>query len=119
MGFPVFYSLIPGTVLPGILSGRLAQGVFHPPSLLAGLLALLPGLLRYTAALSFTRALLQADASTVAGISQASPIFGALWGMLFLGDRYAAQNYAGIVLLVVSALLLAWEEPPPIIPGAG
>jgi drug/metabolite transporter (DMT)-like permease len=75
------------------------------------LLALLPGLFHYAAALTFTRALLQADAATVAGISQVSPLFGVIWGTLFLGEHFTPLNYAGIGLIVLCAVLLAWEKP--------
>lgn len=109
--YPFFTALFLGLYCLGILTVRLALSVFHPPSVLAGSLALLPGLLHYGAALLFTLALLQEDASTVAGISQVGPIFGVLWGTLFLGDRFAALNYAGIIVLVVCAVLLAWEKP--------
>ncbi len=116
--YPFFTALFLGLYCLGILIGRLALGIFHPPSLLAGLMALLPGLLHYAAALVFTQALLRADASTVSGIAQASPIFGVLWGTLFLGDRFAPLNYVGIVVLVVCAVFLAWEKPlrPALVP---
>lgn len=117
--YPFFTALFLGLYCLGILVVRLALDLFHPPSLLAVGLALLPGLLHYAAALVSVQALRQADASTVAGIAQIGPIFSVLWGALFFNEQFAALNYAGIGLLVTGAGLLAWERPVDVLTRNG
>lgn len=115
--YPFFTALFLGAYCLAILMVRVGTGQFQPPTTLAALLALLPGLLHYAAALVSTQALLRADASTVAAIGQASPIFSVLWGALFLGDKLSPINYVGVFILVIFAAGLAWEKPQASLPG--
>ena len=109
--YPFFTALFLGLYSLIILVIRLAQGLFTSPSITVTLMAMLPGILHYGAALITTRALLRSDASTVFGLSQVSPLFAVIWGLLFFGNVYDPINYFGVVLLVMCAVFLAWEKP--------
>jgi drug/metabolite transporter (DMT)-like permease len=109
--YPFFTALFLGFYSLLILGYRLAVNLFEAPSLSIILIALLPGFLHYAAALVTTRALRQADASTVFGLSQINPFFAMLWGIIVFGNYYKPINYVGVFILVVSAVFLAWEKP--------
>jgi drug/metabolite transporter (DMT)-like permease len=109
--YPFFTAFFLGVYCMGILAARFFLGLFQSPSLWITFLALLPGLLHFMAALTTTRALLKADASTVFGISQITPFFTLIWGTLFFDNIFALINYLGIFLVVICAIFLAWEKP--------
>jgi uncharacterized membrane protein len=115
--YPFYTALFLGLYCLGILITRIALGHFYSPSIQTTLLALLPGLLHYAAALVFTRAMWKADASTVAGISQINPLFALIWGAMFLGDVLSLVNFFSVVLLVACAVLLAWQKPDSAVRG--
>lgn len=109
--YPFFTALFLGIYSLIILAIRLASGLFTAPDVLIVFIALLPGFLHYGAALITTRALREADASTVFGLGQINPLFTLLWGLIFFGNVYKPINYLGLVILVLSAVFLAWEKP--------
>lgn len=109
--YPFFTALFLGVYSLLILGFRLSSGLFYAHSIPIVLIALLPGFLHYAAALLTTRALREADASTVFGLSQINPFFALIWGVVVFGNFYKPVNYLGVVILVVSAVFLAWEKP--------
>lgn len=109
--YPFFTALFLGIFSLLILGFRLTSGLFDVPNLSMVGIALLPGFLHYAAALVTTRALRQADASIVFGLSQINPFFALMWGILVFGNFYKPENYLGVVILVVCAVFLAWEKP--------
>ena len=109
--YPFFTALFLGIYSLLILIFRIATGVFVAPDIRIVFIALLPGFLHYAAALVTTRALRKADASTVFGLSQINPLFALIWGLIVFGNVYKPLNYLGVIILVLSAVFLAWEKP--------
>lgn len=109
--YPFFTALFLGIFSLLILGFRLAFNLFKAPNVLIIMVALLPGFLHYAAALVTTRALRQADASTVFGLSQINPFFAVVWGIVIFGNFYKFENYLGVIVLVLCAIFLAWEKP--------
>ncbi len=109
--YPFFTALFLGIYSLLILIFRIAKGVFVAPDIRIVFIALLPGFLHYAAALVTTRALRKADASTVFGLSQINPLFALIWGLIVFGNVYKPLNYLGVIILVLSAVFLAWEKP--------
>ena len=112
--YPFFTSLFFGLYCSIIFLYRIQSGQFYSPSISVTLMALIPGIAHFIGALFFTRALIVLDASVMFGIIQINPIFAILWGWLFFGEIYKPINYAGILLIVVSAVLLSLERTPDV-----
>ena len=93
-----------------LLLVRGALGLFYFPPLWMTLLALVPGIAHYLAAILYTKAMMTADASTVLGVTQINPVFALGWGFLIFSDFFLPLNYAGVFLIVVCALGLALER---------
>ena len=110
--YPFFTSFFFGLYCSIILIFRILTGQFYSPSIGVTLLALLPGMTLFTSGLFFTRAMMKMDASIVTGVSQINVLFALMWGWLFLGEIYQPINYAGVVLIVFSAILLSLERNP-------
>ena len=88
----------------------MVTGLYQSPSLLIALIALVPGLTHFVAGVITTKALMVADASTVFGLSQVNPVFAILWGFLIFQNIFQWQNYVGILMIVVCALLLGLDN---------
>lgn len=112
LSFPFFVSSVVGIYATGLLLVRGYLGLFHmpPPVMLA--IAIMPGVFQYIGSFLYTRALLQANAATVAALNQVSPLLALLWGWLFFGDVFKPLSYLGILLVVLSCVLLSFEQTP-------
>ena len=67
----------------------------------------LSGLATGASWLCYFRALKIGQASQVAPVDKLSVVFVAVFGALFLGERMAAGNWAGIVLIAAGAVMVA------------
>jgi transporter family protein len=70
----------------------------------------LSGLATGASWLCYFRALQIGDASRVAPIDKLSVVLVALFGVLFLGERLSAANWAGVGLIGCGAILVAWRN---------
>jgi transporter family protein len=57
----------------------------------------------------YFRALKLGDAARVAPIDKLSVVLVALFGVAFLGEKLAAPNWAGVALIAVGAILVAYK----------
>jgi bacterial/archaeal transporter family protein len=58
----------------------------------------------------YFRALKLGDAARVAPIDKLSVVLVAIFAVAFLGERPSAPNWAGIVLIAMGAVLVAWGK---------
>ena len=58
----------------------------------------------------YFRALKLGDAARVAPIDKLSVVLVAVFAVAFLGERPSAPNWAGIVLIAMGAVLVAWGK---------
>ena len=70
----------------------------------------LSGLATGASWLCYFRALQIGDAARVAPIDKLSVVLVALFGVMFLGERLAALNWAGVALIAAGAVLVAWRR---------
>jgi drug/metabolite transporter (DMT)-like permease len=110
--FPFFIAAFLGLYSILILLLRASLGQFQLPSAPILLIALLPGLLQFASSFFYTRAMLRADAATVAALNQVIPLFALLWGWIFFGNVFSPVNYFGLALLVVCCAILGMEQAP-------
>ncbi len=68
----------------------------------------LSGLATGASWLCYFRALKLGDAARVAPIDKLSVVMVAVFACLFLGERLSSLNWAGVCLIAVGALLVAW-----------
>jgi drug/metabolite transporter (DMT)-like permease len=108
--YPFFTMLFFGLYCSIILVYRMATGLYQSPSFLITLIAIVPGITHFLAAVITTKALMEADASTVFGLSQVNPVFAMLWGFLIFQNIFQWQNYVGIIMIVICALLLGLDN---------
>ncbi|WP_370673578.1 EamA family transporter [Pleomorphomonas sp. PLEO] len=59
--------------------------------------------------LCYFRALKLGDAARVAPVDKLSVVFVAIFAVLFLGERLSPQGTAGVALIAVGAMLVAWQ----------
>ncbi|RBP04192.1 transporter family protein [Roseiarcus fermentans] len=59
--------------------------------------------------LCYFRALKLGDAARVAPIDKLSVVLVATFGVLFLGEKLAPQNWLGVALIAAGAILVAWK----------
>ena len=59
--------------------------------------------------LCYFRALKLGNAAQVAPIDKLSVVLVAVFGVIFLGERLAATNWLGIVLIAIGAVLVAYK----------
>jgi uncharacterized membrane protein len=102
----VFSALIGLVMLPFIL--------YYQPGVLAlpvgtVLLVAISGVLYLGAMLFYLQALKHEDASVVAPLFQATPLFAFGLGYLFLGEVLTPRQVAGGLAIVIGALVLSWE----------
>lgn len=110
--FTFFVSTFLGIYCLLILLVRGALGQFRIPSFPILLIALLPGLLFFLSSYFYTRAMLRADAATIAAVGQTVPLFALLWGWIFFGDVFGIWSYIGLGLIVVCCAVLGMEQAP-------
>jgi transporter family protein len=84
-------------VSPGGLSGR------------NWLFLVLSGLATGASWLCYFRALQLGPAAQVAPIDKLSVVLVAIFGVTFLGERLTLPNWAGVALIGVGAILVAWK----------
>jgi transporter family protein len=69
----------------------------------------LSGLATGASWLCYFRALKLGYAARVAPIDKLSVVLVAVFGVVFLGERLAAQNWLGVGLIAMGAVLVAWR----------
>jgi bacterial/archaeal transporter family protein len=102
-------TLVVVAVLAAILT---AFGEWRPPASIAPrtyVFLTLSGLATGASWLCYFRALQLGDAARVAPIDKLSVVLVALFGVVFLGERLAAQNWAGVALIAAGAVMVAWR----------
>mgnify|MGYP000517634065 CR=1 FL=1 len=73
------------------------------------LFLLLSGLATGGSWLCYFRALKLGDAAKVAPIDKLSVVLVAVFGVVFLGERLSAANWAGVALIAAGAVLVAYR----------
>ncbi len=94
-------------LLAGILT---FTGKWTSPANLPGktwLFLILSGAATGASWFAYFRALKLGDAARVAPLDKLSIVLVAIFGVMFLGEKLSAVNWAGIVLIAAGALLLA------------
>ena len=89
----------------------LATGQFQAPGSVAGrtyLFLLLSGLATGGSWICYFRALKLGNAAQVAPIDKLSVVLVAVFGFAFLGEKLSVANWAGVVLIGLGAILVAW-----------
>lgn len=74
------------------------------------LIGILYGVIHTAGAQLFNKAMVKEDVSKVTSLFYTNPIFTALFATIFLGEILTAGKYAGIVLLVLSAVMLSYRN---------
>jgi transporter family protein len=89
----------------------LVTGAWQPPGSVSGrtwVFLVLSGAATGASWLCYFRALKLGDAARVAPIDKLSVVLVAIFGVLILGERLALPNWAGIFLIAVGAILVAY-----------
>ena len=87
-------------------------GTWQPPGSIsprAYVFLVLSGLATGGSWLCYFRALKLGDAARVAPIDKLSVVLVAIFGVVFLGERLAPQNWLGVALIAAGAILVAWK----------
>jgi bacterial/archaeal transporter family protein len=87
-----------------------ATGQFQHPSEISGrtyLFLVLSGLGTGASWLCYFRALKLGNAGQVAPVDKMSVVLVAIFGVLFLGEKLTALNWAGVALITLGAVLVA------------
>ena len=87
-------------------------GQFQSPASISGrtyLFLFLSGLGTGGSWLCYFRALKLGDAAKVAPIDKLSVVLVAIFGVVFLGEKLTAPNWAGVALIAVGAMLVAYR----------
>ena len=90
-----------------------ATGKWTNPLTLSGktlLFLLLSGLATGASWVCYFRALKIGDASKVAPVDKLSLVLVAIFAVLFLDERPAAREWAGILMVAAGVLVLAWKR---------
>jgi transporter family protein len=85
---------------------------WQPPGSIAArtyLFLILSGLATGASWLCYFRALKLGDAARVAPVDKLSVVLVALFGVVFLGERLAAVNWVGVVLITLGVVLVAYR----------
>jgi len=88
-----------------------ATGQFQAPGSVSGrtyLFLLLSGLATGGSWICYFRALKLGNAAQVAPIDKLSVVLVAVFGFAFLGEKLSAANWAGVALIGLGAILVAW-----------
>src|SRR5271169_39245 len=89
-----------------------ATGQWQTPGSVSGrtwLFLVLSGLGTGASWLCYFRALQLGDAARVAPIDKLSIVLVAIFGVVFLGEKLSAPNWAGVALIAVGAILVAYR----------
>ena len=89
-----------------------ATGQFQNPSAISPrtyLFLLLSGLGTGASWLCYFRALKLGNAAQVAPVDKMSVVLVAIFGVLFLGEKLSALNWAGVALIALGAVLVAYR----------
>ena len=100
-------TLVIGTVLAAILTATNTWQAFGSVSRRSYLFLMLSGLATGASWLCYFRALNLGDAALVATVDKMSVVLVAIFAVLFLGEKLSIQNWAGVALMALGALLLA------------
>ena len=95
--------------LGGIL---VATGNFQPLNTLSSktyLFLVLSGLATGASWIAYFRALKIGQAAQVAPVDKLSVVLVAIFGVMFLGEKLAPQNWLGVGLIMAGAVLVAWR----------
>ncbi len=95
--------------LAGILTVTGGWQPFSSISSRSGLFLVLSGLATGASWICYFRALKLGDAARVAPIDKLSVVLVAVFGVIFLGEKLAPQNWLGIALIAAGAVLVAWK----------
>lgn len=90
----------------------IASGQWQSPASVSGrtyLFLVLSGLATGGSWLCYFRALKLGDAARVAPIDKLSVVLVAVFGVAFLGETLAPRNWAGVALIAVGAILVAYR----------
>jgi len=90
-----------------------ATGKWANPLKLPGktlLVLLLSGLATVASCVCYFRALKIGDASKVAPVDKLSLVLVAVFAVLFLHERPAVREWAGILMVAAGVLVLAWKR---------
>ena len=103
------------TIIIFILLGCIlfATGAWQPLnsiSLKSFLFLILSGLATGASWICYFRALKMGDAGRVVPIDKMSVVMVALFGVVFLGEKLAFQNWLGVLFIGVGAILIAYKN---------
>jgi len=91
-----------------VATGKWANPLTLPPKTL--LFLLLSGLATGASWVCYFRALKIGDASKVAPVDKLSLVLVAVFAVLFLHERPAVREWAGILMVAAGVLVLAWKR---------
>ena len=110
---PDFATLIRTVVilaaLAAILTATRQWQPFGSVSSRTYLFLVLSGLATGASWICYFRALKLGDAARVAPLDKLSVVLVAVFGVAFLGERLSAQNWLGVALIAVGAVLVAYK----------
>ncbi|MGB4826077.1 MAG: EamA family transporter [Paracoccaceae bacterium] len=101
-----------GVILAALAILVLATGQWQPLGQLPGKslwFIVLSGLATGASWLCYFRALKLGDASRVAPLDKLSVVLVAIFAAVFLGERLATVQWAGVALIAAGAVLVAWK----------
>lgn len=105
-----YATMIRTVVILAVVSGIVAiTGQWQAPSSVSGrtyTFLVLSGLATGASWLCYFRALKIGDAARVAPVDKLSVILVAVFGVLFLGEKLSAINWAGVALVALGVILL-------------
>ena len=105
-----YATMIRTVVILAVVSGIVAvSGQWQAPSSVSGrtyTFLVLSGLATGASWLCYFRALKIGDAARVAPVDKLSVILVAVFGVLFLGEKLSAINWAGVALVALGVILL-------------
>ena len=111
---PDFATLLRTLVVLAVLAGIVAAtGQYQSPGEIAPrsfAFLILSGLATGASWICYFRALKLGEASRVAPIDKLSIVLVAVFGVVFLGERLSATNWAGVALIALGALLVAYKS---------
>jgi transporter family protein len=90
----------------------LATGQYQAPGSISGrtyMFLMLSGLATGGSWICYFRALKIGNAAQVAPIDKLSVVLVAIFGVMFLGERLNGANWAGVLLIVAGAVLVAYK----------
>ncbi len=108
-----YATLIRTLVILGVATGIVtATGQWQSPGSVSPrtyLFLILSGAATGLSWLCYFRALKLGDAARVAPLDKLSVVLVAVFGVVFLGEKLSAANWAGVGLIAAGAILVAWR----------